>query len=99
MSLCDFSKIAELVELRDMFSRRSDELDKNLNKHRQIMVQWEEDIKTYQAQVRKLREYINDGQKKLDGLAEYYRPIISKKEETIQQYKETIARLEAELRK
>ena len=66
-SRADFSKIMELLELRERFKRRNVDLDETVQKRQQAIQQLEDDLRKVQLQIRKLREYINDGQQKLDG--------------------------------
>jgi predicted nucleic acid-binding Zn-ribbon protein len=97
-SRADFSKILELIELRNSFTRMSGELDRETDAKRQAITQLEEDIKRAQLNIRKIREYINDGQKRLDTMEERYAPMLALKDQKIQQLKVTLERIEREFK-
>lgn len=95
----DFSLIMELVELRDIFTHRATEQEEQLSNRQEALAAVEEEVKDYQKRVRKLREYISDGQQKFDRLPGEYQQKMNAAHEQLKEYDESIKRLEEELKK
>lgn len=96
MSHADFSKIVELVELRERLRLVSTENVQAIEQRKTAAEKLEDDIKRVQQQIKRLRGFINDGQRKLDSMPQKYSSLLEMKDEKARQMKENIERLRRE---
>ena len=99
MSHNDFSKIVELIDIKQQLRAAKDDHGMEMTQRTAATNKFEEELKRLQMQIRTLRSYINDGQKKMDGFPSKYLPMLQMKDQKIAEMAQAIERLNTELRK